>query len=137
MVATVSEFPEVATTIGSDEHTCEVWHRGWSADVHLSQSLQLAQQHVTEENQMGQDAGTEDSMNEYGLDNGPSHDVFPVTMEQEDIIDDIMEQSANVTLGSMYAPWVINMGENARRGGTNRRSVADFRLPPERDKETL
>lgn len=87
---------------------------------------------------MGQIASSDDQVNEYGIKGGkPSEDVFMVTEDQERIIDDVLAESANITLRSMLGPWWIQMGENARRCGPNRQSVAEFRLSPERDLDTL
>lgn len=77
-------------------------------------------------------------LNEYGLlPNDGTAVPGGLTPDQEDRIEAIVEQSSGLTLNAFYAPWVTQMGENARRGGTTRKSVADFRLPPDRNKDTI
>lgn len=57
--------------------------------------------------------------------------------EREEIIESISGQIAGLTLQAFLGIWIKQMGENARRGGRDRKSVADFRLRPERNKDTI
>jgi len=57
--------------------------------------------------------------------------------EREAIIKSISNQIAGLTLRAFLKIWLKYIGENSRRGGRDRRSVADFRLRPGRNKDTL
>ena len=91
---------------------------------------------------MGENTRPEGEVDEYGFapgDIATEQDAAAgvLSQDQTDILKQITTLSASNTLEKFYAAWMIQMGDNARRGGEDRKSVADFRLPIERDKETV
>jgi len=77
---------------------------------------------------------------DYGIpEDTPGSQAVPgrLSPERDAKIKEITRQSTNLVVNSFCEAWLVQMGENLRRGGTTRKSVADFRIPPERDKDTI
>jgi len=86
---------------------------------------------------VGENYGTQyQGLNEHGL----PHDTgnVPATeATREDIIEAISSESTKLVLNTFLGTWLEQMGENSRLAGPDRKPVSDYRLPMERDKETV